>query len=50
LSDFQSIAFDLHLVEPDLCARRMAAAIKCKPVSILVQLNFLAVQPLLVCA
>jgi hypothetical protein len=48
LLDFQSIALDLHLIKPDLCTRCMVAAIQCQTVAVLVQLEFLPMQPLLI--
>jgi hypothetical protein len=48
LFDFQAVAFDLHLVKPDLYARCMAAAIQGQTVAVLVQLEFLPMQPLLI--
>src|ERR1041385_6520037 len=44
--DFQSIASDLHLVKSDLCTRCVAASIQCQTLAVLVQLEFLAAQPL----
>jgi len=46
--DFQSIASDLHLVKSDLCTRCVAASIQCQTLAVLVQLEFLAAQPLFI--